>query len=105
MKKLLFLALFIPCFLFCEALRVINDSQTPLNATLYLQEKVMFSVILLPGQSYAWSDSQYATTSEIRGPFSITFTCKSGKTWGTIGNANWGFTYNANAATGPRSCR
>lgn len=107
MKKLwlpIILLFLTPCLLFCETLKIRNNVKTPLNATVYKDSNVVFSVVLSPGQMYMWNDNAYSAGNKMKGPFSIVFTCKSGATWGTIRHANWGFTYNASAATGSKRC-
>ncbi len=107
MKKSLplFLLVLLPSFLFCETLWIRNNTTNDLNATLYEKESIVFSVILKERQTYGWQDNPHGAGNNKTGPFSIIFTCKSGKTWGTIRNANWGFTYNATSAVGPKHCK
>ncbi|PCI77193.1 hypothetical protein COB21_03405 [Candidatus Aerophobetes bacterium] len=108
MKTLVYSFLFsliVPCLLFGENITLFNDSKITLNATIYKQQNVVFSVILQEGQAYTWQDSQGGSKNYQKGPFSIIFTCKNGSTWGVINNANWGFTYKANAASGNKRCK
>ncbi len=101
----LLLLLLIPLTAFAESVHIINDSPFPLIAKILAADGTEHGTAHLnQGHQVTWHDnyrgaSQFSTT-----PYTIIFTCKSGKEYGISTNVGPGQTVTAESSSGPRIC-
>lgn len=99
----------LPCLcissLFAGSLRIMNDSPYTLSAEVLSADGVSQGKLTLgPQQQSTWQsfDSDNSVWSQT--PYTVIFTCKTGKQYGVFSGAQQGATVNALSSTGNRYC-
>ncbi|MBI3211233.1 MAG: hypothetical protein HYZ47_00910 [Simkania negevensis] len=105
-KKTFFLFFFlIGSFLYSGSISIYNDSPFVLNAAIIAADgSRLGTVTLTPQQQTTWQGGYSGTPVWSQTPYTVIFTCKTGKQFGVFSNVQSGATINVLSSTGDRYC-
>src|SRR5690606_6501675 len=99
------LAYFFIGTLFAGSVRIMNDSPYPLSAEILAADGTSQGRLALnPQQQLTWQSTSSGNSVLSQTPYTVIFTCKTGKQFGVITGVQQGATVNALSASGDRYC-